>query len=463
MPMPTVWSTLEQAIRGRRVDYTSETLERAVVLLTIPMVLEMMMESIFVVVDAYWVSSLGPDAVAAVGMTEAMMTIVYALAAGIARAASAVVARRIGEQAPDRAASAAAQAFLLGIGVASAVGLAGALLGRQLLLAMGASQHLVATGGTFTCVMLGGSATVFLLFLGNSLFRSAGDAAIAMRTLWLANLLNIVLAPCLIFGLGPLPRMGVTGAAVATTIARGIGVLYQVLQLGRHDSKIAIRRRHLRVEWPALRVIARLASVGWLQALLANTSWLGLVRLLAPFGSGVVAGYTLAIRVVTFAALPAWGFSNAAATLVGQNLGARKPERAERAVWIAARYNAMFLGAAGLVFLVAPGPIIGLFDAGPEATAVGTTALRIFAPGFPLYAAAMVFIAAFNGAGDTWVPTLINAFCFWLWEIPLAIFLVHVLDLHEHGVFIAVTIAFSTVAVAAIRLFRTGRWKHRCL
>ena len=461
--MPTMWSTVKQAIRGARVDYTDETLERAVVLLAIPMVLEMMMESIFVVVDAYWVSSLGPDAVATVGMTEALMTIVYALAAGIARATSAMVARRIGEKTPERAAGTATQALLLSVGIASVIGLVGALLGPQLLTTMGGTPQLVATGGGFTRVMIGGSATVFLLFVCNSVFRSAGDAAIAMRTLWLANFLNIVLGPCFIFGLGPFPRMGVTGAAVATTIGRGIGVLYQLLQLMRRDGKIVIRRRHLRIDGPALRSLVRLASSVWIQTLISMTSWLGLIRLLAPFGSVVVAGYTLAMRVVTFATLPAWGLANAAATMVGQNLGAGKPERAERAVWIAARYNVLFLGTAGVAFLVVPGPIIGLFHGGPDVIAAGTTALRTFAPGFPLFAAAMVFIGAFNGAGDTWVPTLINTFCFWLWEIPLAGVLAYTLGQHETGVFIAVTVAFSTMALASVILFRRGRWKTMVL
>ena len=461
--MGITWSTFKQAIRGAQVDYTTEVLERAVVLLAIPMVLEMVMESIFVVVDAYWVSSLGPDAVATIGLTEAIMTVIYALASGIARAASAMVARRIGEKAHQRAAATAAQALVLGSGVAAVVGFAGAVFGPQLLAMMGGDPQLVATGGGFARVMLGGSATVFLLFISDSVFRSAGDAAIAMRTLWLSNLLNIVLGPCFIFGLGPFPRMGVTGAAIATTIGRGTGVLYQVLQIARRRSTIVIRFQDLRVDWPSLRAITRLAASVWLQTLISTTSWLGLIRLLTPFGSVVVAGYTLAIRVVMFATLPAWGLANATATLVGQNLGARKPERAERAVWIAARYDVVFLGVVGLVFLVAPGPIIGLFHAGPEAIAAGTTALRTLAPGFPLFAAAMVLMGAFNGAGDTWVPTLLNAVCFWLWEIPLAGALGYGTGLRERGVFIAVTIAFSTMAVTAVLLFRRGRWKDKHL
>lgn len=459
--MPTRWSTFKQALRGARVDYTNETLERAVVLLAVPMVLEMMMESIFSVVDAYWVSWLGPDALATVGMTEAMMTVLYALAAGVAQSTSAIVARRIGEQAPERAAGTVGQALLLSIAIAAVIGLTGSLLGPHFLAAMGGTPALVATGGGFTRMLLGGSATVFLLFLCNAVFRAAGDAAIAMRTLWLANCLNIVLGPCFIFGLGPLPRMGVTGAAVATTIGRGVGVVYQVVQLVRGSGKVVIRWRHLRLDLPVLHSVVRLASSVWLQALISTTSWLGLIQLLAPFGSVAIAGYTLAIRVVLFALLPAWGLSNAAATLVGQNLGAGKPERAERAVWIATRYNLLFLGAAGLALFIAPETIIGLFRGGPEAIAVGTTALRTLAIGFPLLAVAIVFMGAFNGAGDTWVPTFINAVCLWLWEVPVAGVLTYVLGVGQLGVFIAITIGSSTMAIVAVLLFRRGRWKGK--
>jgi putative MATE family efflux protein len=459
--MPTLWTTIKQAVRGARVDYTDESLGRAVVLLAVPMVLEMIMESVFAVVDAFWVSSLGADAVAAVGMTEAMMTVVYALAMGLSMAGSAVVARRIGEKDADGAAHTAVQAIALGVAVAGAFGVVGALGGPTLLRLLGAEPSLVATGGGFTRMMLGGSVTVLLIFLINSVFRGAGDAAIAMRTLWLANFFNIVLGPCFIFGLGPFPRLGVTGAAVATTIGRGIGVCYQIRQIARARGKLVIRRRHVGIDLPVMRNLARIGVSGAVQALISTTSWIALMRLMAGFGSVIVAGFTLAMRVVMFAILPAWGLGNAAATLVGQNLGARKPERAEQAVWIAARYDLLFLGAVGLAFFLFPGWIIGLFRADAQVIAVGTTALRTFAVGFPLYAFALVVTAAFNGAGDTWTPTLINCGCFWVWEIPLAWILAHGFGLGGRGAFIAVTVAFSTLAVVATVLFRRGGWKAK--
>jgi putative MATE family efflux protein len=457
----SIWSTIKQALLGRRVDYTDETLERAVVLLAVPMVLEMVGEAIFALADAYWVSSLGADAVAAVGMTEAMMTVIYALAMGLSMSAAAVVARRVGAKEPDRAASAAVQAILLGLILAAVLGILGALLGPKLLGLMGGRPDLIETGSGFTRVMLGGNVTVVLIFLINAVFRGAGDAAIAMRTLFLANFLNIVLGPCFIFGLGPFPRLGVTGAAVATTIGRGIGVLYQLRQLIRGRGKLVIARRHVVVDPPVLLGIVRMGANAAAQSLISTTSWIGLVRLLAGFGSAVVAGYTLAIRVVMFAILPAWGLANASATLVGQNLGAAKPDRAERAVWIAARYDLFFLGGIGLLFFIAPHAIIGLFQADAEVTAIGARALRIIAVGFPLYAYAIVVVSAFNGAGDTRVPTLINAFCFWLWEIPIGWALAYGFGLDESGMFVAITIAFSTMAVIGVVVFRKGRWKEK--
>lgn len=457
----TIWSTIKQAVRGERIDYTDESLDRAVVLLAIPMVIEMGMESIFAVVDAFWVSSLGADAIAAVGTTEAMMTAVYALAMGLSAAAAAVVARRIGEKDADGAGRAAMQAIFIGVAIAALLGTIGAVFGPQLLAALGASPTIIGAGGNFTRVMMGGNVTVLLLFLINAIFRGAGDAAIAMRTLVLANALNIILGPCFIFGLGPFPRLGVTGAAVATTIGRGIGVLYQIVQLTRARGKLAVARRHVRLDWPVMATIIRLGASTSLQAIISTTSWIGLMAILESFGAVVVAGYTLAVRVIMFAILPAWGLSNAAATLVGQNLGAGKPDRAEKAVWIAARYDLLFLGAIGLVFFMFPGAIIGLFRAGPEVLAVGTSALRIIAIGFPLYAYGLVITSSFNGAGDTWVPTLINAFCFWLWMIPVAALLGWVLHLGANGAFTAVTIAFSTVAVISVLVFRMGRWKNK--
>ena len=447
------------ALGGERHDYTQERMNRAIFLLAIPMVLEMVMESIFAVVDIYWVSHLGADAVAIVGITESMMTIIYAVAIGLSMAGTAVVARRVGEKDPDGAARAAVQVILLGATVAILLGAIGALIGPHLLSAMGASREAIAKGGDFTRIMLGGNITVFLLFLINAVFRGAGDAAIAMRTLWLANILNILLGPCFIFGLGPFPEMGVAGAAVATTTGRGIGVLYQLAMLVRSSGHLVVRRRHLRIDLEVMGNMIRIAASGVGQLLIGMTSWLGLTRMMAPFGSAALAGYAVAMRVVMFAILPAWGLSNAAATLVGQNLGAGKPERAEQAVWAAARYNLYFLGAIGLVFVVFAEAVVGLFPGEPAVHEHGATALRIFGLGFPFYAYGLVMSSAFNGAGDTWTPTLMNFFCFWLWEIPIAWFLSRPIGMGPEGVFIAVAVAFSTLAVVAVLLFRRGRWK----
>jgi putative MATE family efflux protein len=451
---------LRTALAGGRHDYTQERIQRAILLLAIPMVLEMVMESIFAVVDIYWVSHLGPDAIAVVGITESMMTIIYAVAMGLSIAASAVVARRIGEKDPDGAAVAAIQVIALGVGCAAVLGVVGAILAPHLLQVMGASPGVIAHGG-FTRVMLGGNATVFLIFLINAVFRGAGDAAIAMRTLWLANLLNIVLGPCFVFGLGPFPELGVTGAAVATNTGRGVGVIYQLFALARAAGHLRIGRRHLRIDRAVMRDIVRIASNGIGQLLINTTSWVVLMRILAPFGSVALAGYAVTMRIVIFAILPAWGLSNAAATLVGQNLGAKRPDRAEQAVWTAARYNLYFLGGVGVVFVVFAGPIVELFPGGAEMQAFGTTALRIIGLGFPFYAYGLVLSSAFNGAGDTRTPTLMNLFCFWLWEIPLAWVLAHPVGLGAHGVVIAVAVAFSTLAVVSVIMFRRGHWKSK--
>ncbi|HTE53897.1 MAG TPA: MATE family efflux transporter [Kofleriaceae bacterium] len=447
------------ALTGGSHDYTSERLNRAIFLLAIPMVLEMVMESIFAVVDIFWVSHLGSDAVAVVGITESMMAIIYAVAMGLSMAGTAVVARRIGEKDPDGAARAAVQVIGLGVVLSLVLGLIGGVLAPHLLAAMGASPEAIAKGGSFTRVMLGGNITVFLIFLINAVFRGAGDAAIAMRTLWLANILNIALGPCFIFGWGPFPELGVAGAAVATSVGRGIGVLYQLTCLIRRSGQLTVRRRHLRFEPQVLGSVVRIAVTGVGQMLIGTTSWVGMTRLMAPFGSMALAGYAVAMRLVMFAILPAWGLSNAAATLVGQNLGAKHPARAEQAVWTAARYNFYFLGGVGILFVVLAGPIVRLFPGEPGMHEFGATALRIIGLGFPLYAYGLVLSSAFNGAGDTRTPTLMNFFCFWVWEIPLAWALARPLGLGPKGVIIAIAVAFSTLAVMSVVVFRRGAWK----
>lgn len=458
---PGFWPTLAEAIRGSHQDYTEGPIGRAIVLLAVPMVLEMVLESVFAVVDVFWVSKLGADAVATVGMTESILALIYAVAIGLSMGAAATVARRIGEKDPERAAASAVQSIALGIGVAVPIGVVGALTAPRLLALLGAPPAVIATGSRFTAIMLGANVVILSLFLINAIFRGAGDATMAMRSLWLANLFNLALDPCFIFGLGPFPRLGVTGAAVATTCGRGIGVLYQLWTLSRGRGRVVIRRRHLRLEPRVMLQLLRISGNGILQVMIGTASWIGLVRILSAFGSAALAGYTIGIRIIVFAILPSWGMSNAAATMVGQSLGAKKPERAEKAVWRAAFYNMLFLGSVGALFLLFAPRLIRLFTSDPAVVDYGTACLRFVSYGFVFYAYGMVMTQAFNGAGDTWTPTWINLFCFWMWEIPLAWLLAHRAGLGPRGVFAAITVAFSTLAVVSSVLFRRGRWKSQ--
>ena len=455
------WTTVRDAMRGSRQDYTEGPIGRAIVLLAIPMVLEVALESVLAVVNVFWVGRLGADAVATVGITESMLALIYAVAMGLSMGATATVARRIGEKDPERAAAAAVQSIGLGILVAVPIGVAGATLAPRLLTVMGAAPSVIATGSRFTAIMLAANVVILLLFLINAIFRGAGDASMAMRSLWLANAVNLLLDPCLIFGLGPFPRLGVTGAAVATTIGRGTGVLYQIWTLSRGRGRIVIGRRHLALDPAAMLRLLKVSANGIVQVAIGTASWIGLVRILSGFGSAALAGYTIGIRIVVFAIFPSWGMSNAAATMVGQNLGAKKPERAERAVWIAGFYNMLFLGTVGLFFVLFARPLIGLFTSDPAVLAFGTDCLRFVSFGFPFYAFGLVFTQAFNGAGDTWTPTRINFFCFWLWEIPLAWLLSHRAGMGPRGAFVAIMVAFSTLAVVSGTLFRRGRWKEK--
>lgn len=464
-PAPTpaaelsVWRTILSAVKGEHHDYTAAPLNRAVLLLAVPMVLEMIMESLFAVADVFWVSRLGKEAIAIVGITESLMSLIYAVAIGISFAATAIVARRIGEKDPARAAQAAGQILLIGFTVAAALGAVLAYFARDILVLMGTDDATIAIGTNFTRVMLGGNVTVFMIFLINAIFRGAGDAVIAMRTLWLANALNIALGPCFIFGLGPFPEMGVTGAAVATNIGRGTGVLYQLWHLTARPGRVRIELRHLRPEWNDIAAILRPAWSGVAQLLITTTSWVGLFKILSVFGSAAVAGYTIAIRVIMFALMPAWGLANAGSTLVGQNLGAQKPDRAEAAVRIATKFNVLFLGLIGVLFIALSGVIARLFTTDAEVLPHATRALWIVSLAFPLYAAGMCYEGAFNGAGDTWTPTRLNFFCFWLGQIPLAWLLAHPLGLGALGVYIAVPASFSAFALWSRVLFARGRWK----
>ena len=457
----SLWAAVRESLRGSHRDYTSGPIGRAIIMLAIPMVLEMCMESIFAVVDIKWVSYLGPDAMATVGLTESLMTLGYTLAIGLSIGATAMVARRTGEKNPEGAARAAVQALTLALIVSLVIALVGAPLAPWLLSLMGASPQVVEQGTGFARVMLAGNASVVMLFMINAIFRGAGDAAIAMRVLWFANAINILLGPCLIFGLGPFPKMGIVGAAIATNIGRGSGALYAFSRLIRKGGRFEIRRSHFHLEPAIMLRLVRISGTGTFQVFIGMASWIGLVRIMSSFGTDVVAGYVVGIRVILFALLPSWGMSNAAATMVGQALGAKKPDRAERAVWKAGFYNVIFLGIVGLIFVLFAQQIIGLFTHDPRVVPYGVDCLRIVASGFLFYAYGMVLTQSFNGAGDTWTPTIINLFVFWLWELPLAYVLAVVLGIGPRGVFLAIMIAFSTLAIVSALIFRRGRWKTK--
>lgn len=457
----TPWGRLVlDALRGRGGDLNEVALGQAILFLAVPMVLEMVMESVFAVVDIFFVSRLGAAAVAAVGVTESLIAIVYTLAMGLSIGVTATVARRVGEKDPERASVATGQAIVIGVGLAVVLGVIGVWLAPDLLRLMGADAEVVRMGVGYTRVLLGANGVVLLLFMLNAAFRGAGDAAIAMRVLWLANGLNILLDPMLIFGIGPFPELGVTGAAVATVIGRGVAVAVQLWVLLRVGHRLKLAGRHLVPRPAVMGRLVRLSATGTFQVFVSTASWIGLVRVIAGFGSEALAGYTVAIRIVVFALLPAWGLANAAATLVGQSLGANQPARAERAVWLAARMNLAFLGTIGLVFLIQAPALIGLFGVDAATAAHAVHGLRIISGGFVFYAYGMVLTAAFNGAGDAWTPTWLNLACFWAWEIPLAWFLAHRVGWGPDGVFTAITVAFSTVALASAALFRRGRWKQ---
>ncbi len=448
------------AVKGTREDYTSGSLSRAITLLAIPMMLELLMESTFGLVDIYFVGKLGSDAVATVGLSASVLVILFAIALGLSMGATALVARRIGEGDPEGAGRAAVQAILAGIFFSVPPALAGVAFAPQLLAWMGATPE-VAAGWPYLAMLLGGSITIFLIFLNNAIFRGAGDAAIAMRALWLANIINMILDPCLIFGWGPFPELGLLGAAVATTIGRGIGVIYQfwVLLGGKH--RVAVKPDQLRLDLPVMKRLLRVSVSGIAQYFVATASWLGIMRIIALFGSITLAGYTIALRLIMFSILISWGLANAAATLVGQSLGAGKPERAERAVWLAGFYNTIFLSSVTVLFWIFAEPFIGFFTQDPVVIRVGVEALRILSAGQIFAAYSMVIAAAFNGAGDTDTPTLINLVCYWLWQLPLAYTLAHVLDLGATGVYLAVALTGVTWTLIGITLFRRGRWKRR--
>jgi putative MATE family efflux protein len=460
-PQPSFWSSVREALRGSHQDFTTGNLNRAILLLAIPMVMEMVLESLFAVVDVFWVGRLGADAVATVGLTESLLSLVFAIGLGLSLSTTAMVARRIGEKDPAGAAVAGVQAIAIGLAVSAILGIPALFYAPDLLRLMGASPQILAVGSGYARIALGGSGAIMLLFLNNAIFRGAGDAAVAMRLLWVSNIINLVLDPCLIFGWGPFPKLGVTGAALATFTGRSIGVLYQFYRLLRGTERIRILRQQLRINLSILLRLLRVSLTGILQFAIAHTSWIGLVRIVSIFGSAALAGYTIAIRILIFIILPSWGLSNAAATLVGQNLGAKQPERAETSVWRTGFWNMVFLGAIGVFFIFFAEPTVRLFTNDPAVVPLAATCLRILSYGNIGYAYGMVMLQAFNGAGDTVTPTIVNFFGFWLVEIPLAYFLAIPFRLHSNGVFWSIVIAEAFIAAAGIVLFKRGRWKRQ--
>ena len=450
---------LTTAVKGSQQDFTTGSIRRAIFMLSVPMVLEMMMESVFFLVDAYFVSSLGANAIATVGLTESVLTLVYAVAIGLSMGVTAIVARRIGEKDTEGARRTAVQAIMLGILVASLISVIGILFPKDILRLMGGQPDLIEEGFRFTQILLGGNVTIMLLFLVNAIFRGAGDAAVAMRVLILSNVLNIILDPLLIFGWGPIPAFGVQGAAIATTIGRGSAVIFQLLILFYGWSRIKVGIKDIVVRASEMINLVKVSLGGIGQFIIGTSSWVFLMRIMAEFGSEVLAGYTIAIRVLMFTLMPSWGMSNAAATLVGQNLGAGNPERAAISVWKTGKYNAYFMVLVSVFYLLFAEGILKIFSDDPEVIGSGALSLRVIAAGYVFYAYGMVIIQAFNGAGDTKTPTVINFFCFWLFQLPFAYLAAVSFDMGPLGVLLAITLAEVLIAAIGIALFRKGKWK----
>lgn len=478
--MKRYWEIWKEAFSGSDRDFTTGSIGAAIFLLAVPMVMEMMMESIFGIVDIFFVSHLGADAVAVVGLTESMLAIVFAMGIGLSIGATATVSRRTGENDPEGAARSAAHAIYLGMVLSLIISAVGVAFAPQFLRALGAEPQVVEMGVPFTRIMLGGNFVIVFLFLLNAIFRGAGDASVAMRVLFWANLINIFLAPCFVFGPDifgvlhlnppawllnnwPFPRLDVMGAAVGTTIGRGVGVALAAFYLLRGSGRITLKKPHWTFDREILSNLVRIAAPAILQFTIGTASWSVLVRVVAGFGSEAIAGYVIGLRIIMFVLLPAAGLSNAASTLVGQNLGANKPERAEASVWRAAYINATFLSFVGLVLFVCSRTIVGWFTTETAVLEYGANALHIVSLGFLFYGFGMVLEGAFNGAGDTWTPTYLNLLCFWVVEIPLAYVLSYHFGLGPSGVFWSITIAFSILAVLSATLFRRGKWKSKVI
>jgi putative MATE family efflux protein len=456
----STYSLFKQALRGDEQNFTSGSINRAIFLLSVPMILEMSMEGVFAIVDIFFVSQLHDnDAVATIGLTESVLTLIYSMAIGLSMGATAMVARRIGEKDHEAASVAAVQALFIGVFISVAISVVGIFYSKDILQLMGANRNIVDNNSSYTKWMLIGNISIVMLFLINGIFRGAGNASLAMRSLWLANIINIICDPVFIFGLGPIPAFGIEGASIATNIGRASGVVFQLYYLFNGKSLIRIQADNFKIRWDVIIKLLKISSGGTGQFLIGSASWIFLMRIISTFGSAALAGYTIAVRVIIFALLPAWGMANASATLVGQNLGAQQPERAEKSVWRAGFFNLLFLGVITVLFFFLARPILGLFQPAPEVLKNGIQCLQIVCMGYVFYSYGMVISQSFNGAGDTRTPTLLNLFGFWVLQIPLAYLMAKNFDFGPKGVYYAIVIAETVMAITGIFIFRRGKWK----
>lgn len=472
--------SIGEAISGTDKDFTTTRLSKAIILLSIPMILEMIMESIFAIADIFYVGKLGPDAIATVGLTESLLTIIYAIGMGLSMGTTALVSRRIGEKRPFHASIAAVQSILIAVLISLIIGIPSMIFAKDLLRIMGGSEKIIEEGSIYASILLGSNMIIMLLFIINAVFRSSGDAAISMRVLFLANFVNIILDPIFIFGSDSvlqfllaklqldlnitfdiIPAMGLKGAAIATTIGRGLAVIFQFYMLFKGNGRVQIFKRAIKINLKVMYDLIKISLGGIMQSLITHSSWIGMVRIIAIFGSTALAGYTIAIRIIIFVLLPSWGLSNAAATLVGQNLGANKPKRAEKAVWTTGFANMIFLAFVSLIFILEPHFFIRIFTNEADVIHSGSRGLQIISFGFLFYAMGMVMVQAFNGAGDTKTPTYINILCFWIIEIPVAYYLAKFAGMNESGVYTAIIIAEGTMTLIAMWLFKKGNWKKQ--
>jgi putative MATE family efflux protein len=454
-----LWRILIQAVRGEEQDFTTGSIDKAIVLLSIPMILEMAMESLFAIVDAFFVSKISTDAVATVGLTESVLTLVYSIAIGLSSAATAMVSRRVGEGDRNAAAHAGGQTIVIGIFLSLLIAIPGNIYAKDILLAMAKDPLVAEKGYQFTQLLLTCNLPILLLWMLNGIFRGAGDATTAMRALWIANIVNIILCPMLIYGWAPFPAFGLLGSAIATTTGRSIGVLYQLWNLFQVGKIVKIKWAQLKPDWEIMGRLVRLGAGSTGQYLIASASWIFMIFILGQISKEVTAGYTIAIRIIIFTILPSWGMANAAATLVGQNLGAGHPERAEKSVWRAGHFNMLFMVVVSIIYLAFAPAFIQIFTTEPEAVHAGSLALRFLAAGYVFFGYGMIFSQALNGAGDTKTPTLLNFVFFWLLETPLAWLLAMHWNWGQTGVYTSIIVAESCLAVAAMWVFTKGRWK----